>query len=161
MMMMMLMMMMMFLLLLSISCTVQFHVVPVDHRCCCSLLAANNKEPLVGLVVKASVSRAQDPGLESRLRRDFSGSSQNCQAPNVIRSAHGLLGPVSVYCDWVRWKVGSATSISVWQHVKLSSEIRPRDTLACCWDVKQPTNKYNKSLLREDFISPWVPMVGF
>ena len=32
----------------------------------------------------------------------------------------GLVGPVSVYCDWVRWKVGSATSISVWQHVKRS-----------------------------------------
>ena len=30
---------------------------------------------LVGLVVKASVSRAKDPGFESRRRRDFSGSS--------------------------------------------------------------------------------------
>ena len=30
---------------------------------------------LAGLVVKASVSGAEDPGLESRLRRDFSGSS--------------------------------------------------------------------------------------
>ena len=29
---------------------------------------------LVGLVVKASASRAEDPGFESRLRRDFSGS---------------------------------------------------------------------------------------
>ena len=28
---------------------------------------------LVGLVVKASASRAEDPGLESRLRRDFFG----------------------------------------------------------------------------------------
>ena len=28
---------------------------------------------LVGLVVKASASRAEDPGYESRLRRDFSG----------------------------------------------------------------------------------------
>ena len=52
----------------------------------------------------------------------------------------GLVVPVSVYCDWVRWKVWSATSISVWQHVKLSVEIHPWDTLACCWDVKQPTN---------------------
>ena len=33
------------------------------------------------------------------------------------------------------------TSISVWQHVKLPEQIRPWDTLACCWDVKQPTNK--------------------
>ena len=30
---------------------------------------------LVGLVVKASASRAEDPGFESRLRRDFSRSS--------------------------------------------------------------------------------------
>ena len=48
-----------------------------------------------------------------------------CQAPGVIGSALGLVGPVSVYCDWVRWKVGSATSISVWQYVKLSEQIRP------------------------------------
>ena len=31
-----------------------------------------------------------------------------CQAPGVIGSALGLVGPVSVYCDWVRWKVRSA-----------------------------------------------------
>ena len=30
---------------------------------------------LVGLVVKASASEAEDPGFESRLQRDFSGSS--------------------------------------------------------------------------------------
>ena len=30
---------------------------------------------LVGLVFKASASGAEDPGFESRLRRDFSGSS--------------------------------------------------------------------------------------
>ena len=62
-----------------------------------------------------------------------------CQAPGVIVSVLGLVGPVSVYCDWVRWRVGSATSISVWQDVQLFEQIRPRDTLACCWDVKQQT----------------------
>ena len=30
---------------------------------------------------------------------------------------------------------------SVWQHVQLSEQIRPWDTLACCWDVRQPTNR--------------------
>ena len=30
---------------------------------------------LAGVVVKASVSEAEGPGFESRLRRDFSGSS--------------------------------------------------------------------------------------
>ena len=33
------------------------------------------KDRLVGQVVTASASRAEDPGFESRLRRDFSGSS--------------------------------------------------------------------------------------
>ena len=32
-----------------------------------------SEERLVGLVVKASASRAEDLGFESRLRRDFSG----------------------------------------------------------------------------------------
>ena len=64
-----------------------------------------------------------------------------CQAPGFIGSVLGLVGPVSVYCDWVRWTVWSATSVSVWQHIKLSEQIRPWGTLACCWDIKQPTNK--------------------
>ena len=101
---------------------------------------------------KASASRGEDPRFESRLRRDFFWGRVipvtsklalqwlPCQAPGVIGSALGLVGPVSVYCDWVRWKVGSAASISVLQHIKLSEQIRPWDTLACCWDVKQPTN---------------------
>ena len=33
------------------------------------------RDSLAGLVVKASASRAEGPGFESRLRRDFSGSS--------------------------------------------------------------------------------------
>ena len=102
---------------------------------------------------KASASRAEGPGFESRLRRVFFRGRVTlvtfklalqwlpCQSSGVFVSALELVGPVSVYCDWVRWKVGSATAISVWQHVKLSEQIRPRDTLACCWDVKQPTNQ--------------------
>ena len=65
-------------------------------------------------MVKASASRVEDPGFESRLR-----------APGVKGSVLRLVGSVSVYCDWVRWRVGSATSISVWQHIKLSEQIRP------------------------------------
>ena len=61
------------------------------------------------------------------------------QAPGVIGSALGLVGPESVYCDWLRYKVWSATCISVWQHVQLSEQIRTWDSPACCWDVcKQP-----------------------
>ena len=76
---------------------------------------------------KASASRTEDPRFDSRLRRDFfrvkSYQWLPCQAPGVIGSALGLVGPVSEYCDWVKQNVGSATSISVWQHVKLSRSI--------------------------------------
>ena len=67
----------------------------------------------VGLVVKASASRTEDPVFESRLRRDFSGSSHTSDfkigtpvatlpGARRIGSVLGLVGPVSVYCDWVR-----------------------------------------------------------
>ena len=86
---------------------------------------------LVGLVVKASVSRAEDPASNPAAPGFFRGRLQKlalqwlpCQAPGVIGSVLGLVGPVLVYCEWVRWKVGSATSISVWHHVKLSEQIR-------------------------------------
>ena len=66
---------------------------------------------LVGLVVKGAALIVADPGFDSRLCRDFSGSSQTsdlalqwlpCQEPGIIRSALGVVGPVSVYCDWVK-----------------------------------------------------------
>ena len=37
------------------------------------VLQIRTSDRLVGLVVKASASREEDPGFESRLRRDFSG----------------------------------------------------------------------------------------
>ena len=56
---------------------------------------------LVGLVVKASASGAEGPVFKSRLRRDFSGvESYQC-----LKNWLGLVGTVSVYCDWVRQKV--------------------------------------------------------
>ena len=40
---------------------------------------------------------------------------------------------------------------TAWWHIQLSQQICPRDTLACCWDVKQTT--YNKYLtLTSDLI---------
>ena len=35
----------------------------------------------------------------------------------------------------------SDLAASVWQHVQLSKQICPLDTLACCLDVKQAINK--------------------
>ena len=71
---------------------------------------------LDGLLVKASASRAADPGFDSSLRpEDFSGSSHASDLKNwhsrdyparrmhgVIGSGLGLVGPVSVYCGRVR-----------------------------------------------------------
>ena len=85
------------------------------HRVSVDLHPDYAEDSLGGLVVKASASRVEDPGFESRLRRDFSGSSHtsdfkkklalqwlSCQAPGIIGLALGLVGPVSVYCDWER-----------------------------------------------------------
>ena len=69
-----------------------------------------------------------------------------CQAPGSTWSVWGLIGPVSVYCDWMRWQVWFALSISVWQHVQLSEQIYVVDTLAYCWDVKQPNNQHRDLL---------------
>ena len=65
---------------------------------------------LVGLVVKASASRAEDPGFKFRLRRYFSRSSHTSDLkigtpvatlPDARRygSVLGLVGPMSEYCD--------------------------------------------------------------
>ena len=40
------------------------------------------------------------------------------QALGIIGLALWLVGPMSIYSDWVRLKVWSATSVSVWQYVK-------------------------------------------
>ena len=84
--------------------------------CSCILVLAciHPGDRLVGLVVKASASRAEDPGFESCWQRDFSGSSHTrdlkigipvATLPDAwcyIGSMLGLVGPVSVYCDWVK-----------------------------------------------------------
>ena len=66
---------------------------------------------LVGQVVEVSAPKAEGPEFESRLRRDFSGSSHTSDfkigtpvatLPGVIVSALGLVGLVSIYCDWMR-----------------------------------------------------------
>ena len=64
-------------------------------------------------MVKASASRAEGPGFESRLRRDFfSGSSHTSDLKNgtPVATLPGAwryrvstrTGLQSVYCDWVR-----------------------------------------------------------
>ena len=118
---------------------------------------------LVGLVVRRPPRERKIPGSNPACAGIFSGSSHTsdlkigtpvatCQAPDAVGSELGLVGPVSVYCDWVRWKVWSATFISVWQHVNLSEQIRPWDTLACCWDIKRlTTNLKHAEVLKAAF----------
>ena len=72
---------------------------------CVSLSLSLSLSSLVGLLIKASASRGEDPGLESRLRRIVLGSSHTSdqktgtpvaarKAPGVIGSVLGLVGPV-------------------------------------------------------------------
>ena len=69
--------------------------------------------PVVWLTVGAPLQMSQPPASTQSCRDFFSGSSHTsdlkigtpglpCHAPGVIGSALGLVGPVSVYCDWVR-----------------------------------------------------------
>ena len=59
----------------------------------------------------------------------------------------------SVSILWLGEMESSICNFSVWQHVKLSEQICPWDTLACCWDVKQPTKQSNKP--------SWKPVSAF
>ena len=72
---------------------------------------------------KASASRAADlgsittfavdpfPGRVTPVTEKLALQWLPCQAPGVIGSALGLTGSVPSYCDWVRYKVSSASSI--------------------------------------------------
>ena len=75
---------------------------------------------------KETTSRAADTGFVSGLG-DFSESSHTRDL-KLGTPVLGLVGPVPVYADRVRQKVGSATSISVRQHVHLFEQIRPTYT---------------------------------
>ena len=65
------------------------------------------------------------------------------------RASHSTDWP-GVSTIWLgELQILSATSVSVWQHVQLSEQICPRDTLDRCWGVKQPTkNKHLRPWLR-------------
>ena len=108
---------------------------------------------LVGLVVKASASSAEEPRFESRLRLNFFSRSSHTNDLKTGTPVDTLPGTwcyrVSTETGWtsvsILW-LGEMESLicnfySVWQHIKLSEQTRPWGTLACCWDIKQPTNK--------------------
>ena len=82
------------------------------HKYLCMILSLP-LDCLVGLVVRRPPRERKVPGSNPACDGIFSGSSHTCDLnigtpvatlPGVIGSALGLVGLVSVYCDWVRWK---------------------------------------------------------
>ena len=78
-----------------------------------SVEACMLRHRLVGLVVRRPPREQKIPGSNPACDGIFPGSSHTSdlkictpvaarQAPGIIGSALGLVGPVSVYCDWVR-----------------------------------------------------------
>ena len=110
---------------------------------------------------KASASKSTDLGSNPALPLVFFRvesyqwlktwcSSGYCQVQGTIGSVLGLVGPECIL--WQEEIVWCASSIPVWQHVQLSEQIHSWDTLACCWDVKQPTNNFS-----EYYCAGWSP----
>ena len=123
----------------------------------CSLFSSPtySHDRLAGLVVRRLPWERKVSGSNPACAGIFSGSSHtsdlNIGTPVATlpgswryRVSAGT-GRPGVSILWVRWKVWSAASVSVWQHIKLSVQIHPWDTLACCWDIKQPTHKQTYS----------------
>ena len=107
---------------------------------------------LVGQVVRRPPRERKIPGSNPACAGIFSESSHTSDSKTgtpVATLPGAWRYRISAGTGWpgvsILWlgeeEVWSATSISVWQHVKLPEQICPWDTLAYCWDVKQPTNK--------------------
>ena len=100
-------------------------------------------------MVKASASGAEDPGFESCLRQDFSRLSHtgNSKIGTIVATLPG------VWHYWVSVGTGQP-SVSILDEVEsltfnfysvaarkiVCADAPLRYILACCWDVKQPTN---------------------
>ena len=77
-----------------------------------------------------TADRASLPVFPGRHKRDL----QSCQLSGVIRSVLGLVGLMSIYCDWMR-KPSTCGSTSI---CLCRSAPQKR---ACCWNVKRATVK--------------------
>ena len=56
-----------------------------------------------------------------------------CRTSGIIGSVLGLAGPVSVYCDWVRYHVSSTASSS---HSTVQADVIPVTDFAYCSNVQ-------------------------
>ena len=79
----------------------------------------------------------------------------SCQAPDVIVSALGLVGPVSVFL-WPGEIESLIFSFSLSVAARKIEQICPCDTLACCLDFRQPATS-NKDVPLDGYVShcPW------
>ena len=86
----------------------------------------------------------------------------SCQASGITGSVLGLVGLMSVCCDWVRLEIWSATC--------KMEQICPRDTLICCWEgnqqISSPFGEGNQQITspfgegNQQITSPLVVVVG-
>ena len=119
-----------------------------DRLATMHVVTSRLRDRLVGLVVKASPSRAEDPGFESRLRRDLSG----IESYQWLQNWHSSGYPARCLALWGQcwdWLARCQYTVTGWDgkldlHLlsvaaRKIEQNRPWDTLACCWDVKQPT----------------------
>ena len=103
-------------------------------------------------MVKASALRAADPGFDSRfLLGNCSGSSHTSELK--IGTAVAILpgawryrvsagtGWPDVSILWLGAIEGLISYFCLSVAARKIEQIRPLDTQACCWDVKQPINK--------------------
>ena len=115
---------------------------------------------LVGLVVRRPPRERKIPGSNPACAGIFSGSSHtsDLKIGTPVATLPGAwryrvstgTGRPGVSILWLgeveRWICNFYLSVAA---RTLSKQIRPWDTLACCWDVKQPTNKQTNALIHE------------
>ena len=119
---------------------------------------------VAGLVVKVSALGAEDLGFESPLRRDFSGSSYQwlknqhssgypARRPALKGQHWDCLARCHTVTGWGKkcWICNFYLSVAARKIV----QFRPWDTLACCWDITQPTNFLTFFLF---FLPPSLPL---
>ena len=109
------------------------------------------RDRLAGLVVRRPPRERKIPGSNPACTGIFSGSSHTSDSkigtpvatlPGAWRyRVSAGTGRPGVSILWLGEVESLMCNFSVWQHAHLSEQIRPWDTLACCWDVKQATNK--------------------
>ena len=119
---------------------------------------------LVGLVVKASATRVEDPGFDSRLRcRDFSGSSHTSDlyigtpVATRYRLSAGSSWLVTVYCDLVgKFDLQLLSQCGIHKRVWVDPSLRY--TIACYWDVMQASNQAIKQASNQQIYTPLLPL---